>query len=120
MANAYPTDCTSCHSTLGWRDAPAFDHAAVANGFQLLGAHDGLRCASCHTLPDLDPIYRPAGQDDCVSCHQQDYDREHGGSAFPTTCATCHGVDGWDVESFDHALTGFPLVERHAMDKCLF
>jgi len=118
VANGYPTDCTECHSTLGWSDSPAFDHGAVSGGFELLGAHNGLRCASCHIMPDLDPIFQPAGQDDCVACHAPDYERQHGGSGFPTTCLTCHGVDNWDVENFDHAFTGFPLVERHASLSC--
>lgn len=118
VANGYPTDCTECHSTLGWGDTPAFDHAAVSGGFVLLGAHDGLRCARCHVIPGFELLFAPAGQDDCVACHADDYDREHGGSTFPTTCLTCHGVDNWDVQDFDHTFTGFTLVEVHADLSC--
>ncbi len=118
VSAGYPTDCTRCHSTLGWGDAPAFDHAAASGGFTLLGAHTGLRCASCHATPGMAPLFPAATQDDCVACHRADYDREHGGSAFPTTCLSCHTVDTWDDADFDHALTGFQLQGRHANLEC--
>jgi len=118
VSAGYPTDCTRCHSTLGWGDAPAFDHAAASGGFTLLGAHTGLRCASCHATPGMEPLFPAATQDDCVACHQADYDREHGGSAFPTTCLSCHTLDTWSDADFDHALTGFQLQGRHATLEC--
>lgn len=117
VASGYPTTCTQCHSTLGWSDTPAFDHAAVSGGFALVGAHRGLRCASCHG-PDMGLLFQPSGQDDCASCHQGDYDRQHGGSGFPTTCLDCHNVDTWSDATFDHALTGFALEGPHGRVEC--
>jgi len=119
VANGYPTDCTRCHTTLGWSDAPAFDHESVSGGFALVGAHTRLRCASCHEVPGMRPLFQPSSQNDCVACHQADYDREHGGGGFPTTCLDCHTVDSWDAADFDHALTGFPLVGAHAPLSCV-
>jgi hypothetical protein len=117
--SGYPTDCAECHSTLGWNDAPIFDHPAVANGFTLLGAHGALRCASCHSIPGMEPLFNPAGPEDCVSCHQADYDHEHGGSGFPTTCLSCHDQDNWDDAGvFDHASTGFLLSGAHVNTDC--
>jgi hypothetical protein len=118
LANDYPTDCTQCHRTVAWADAPSFDHGAVSSGFALLGAHDALRCASCHTLPGMDPIYQTSDPNDCVVCHQAIFDEEHGGTSFPTTCLSCHTVDSWDAGDFDHALTGFALLGRHARVDC--
>ncbi|HSG08044.1 MAG TPA: hypothetical protein VLA36_06795 [Longimicrobiales bacterium] len=114
VAGGYPTDCTQCHSTLSWGDAPAFDHIGVSDGFELLGAHGQLRCASCHTVPGMEPIFQASDQNDCVACHSLDYDRKHGGSGVPTTCLSCHSVDSWDASDFDHALVGFQLLGRHA------
>jgi len=114
----YPTSCTECHSTVGWSDAPGFDHANASGGFSLVGAHAGLRCAECHRTPGMDPIFPGAGQDDCASCHRSDFDREHGGSGFPTTCLSCHTVDRWEGASFDHAQTGFALLGSHAELSC--
>ena len=34
VAAGYPTDCTQCHATTAWQDAPRFDHAGVS-GFAL-------------------------------------------------------------------------------------
>lgn len=102
VANGYPTDCTECHSTLGWGDTPAFEHAAVSGGFVLLGAHDGLRCARCHVIPGFELLFAPAGQEDCVACHADDYDAEHAAWGFPTTCLDCHTQAAWEPSTFDH------------------
>jgi len=105
----YGTDCASCHGTASWRGA-RFDHDDT--GFALLGAHRRVACAVCHTGPAHEPAVRPASQDDCVACHRRDYDRRHAGTGFPTTCASCHGVNGWGGARFDHA--GFPIFSgRH-------
>ena len=55
------------------------------------------------------PIFPvPAAPDDCVACHQADYDREHAGEGYPTTCALCHGVNDWDAD-FRHDSDFFPI-----------
>ncbi|GMV05048.1 MAG: hypothetical protein AMXMBFR53_13280 [Gemmatimonadota bacterium] len=118
VAAGYPTDCTACHSTLAWADTPSFDHAAVSGGFDLRGAHRDLRCASCHALPGMGLLFAATDADDCAGCHQDDFDRRHGGTGIPTTCAVCHTVDSWDVDDFDHGLTGFDLVGRHTSLSC--
>jgi hypothetical protein len=51
----------------------------------------------------------PAGQDDCVACHQSDYDGEHAGTGFPTTCLSCHTADTWEGATFDHDALYFPI-----------
>lgn len=118
VAAGYPTDCTQCHTALGWSDAPLFDHVAASDGFGLLGAHREVQCASCHVVPGLAPIFDAAGPDDCVACHQVDFDREHPGSDFSTDCTVCHTVDEWSVADFDHDLTGFDLLGAHAPLEC--
>jgi hypothetical protein len=118
VASGYPTDCTQCHSTLAWADTPSFDHAGVSAGFELIGAHVDLRCASCHVMPGLAPLWSASDQDDCVGCHQDDYDRRHTGSSFPATCLSCHTVESWEVRDFDHAVTGFSLVGSHSALEC--
>mgnify|MGYP004000117137 FL=1 len=114
VAGGYATDCTDCHSAIGWSDAPAFDHT----DFELLGAHRNLRCASCHSIPDLEPLQQASSPDDCVACHQSDFDGEHADSGFPTTCLECHNVDTWDDADFDHGATAFPLVGAHTDGEC--
>jgi mRNA-degrading endonuclease YafQ of YafQ-DinJ toxin-antitoxin module len=119
--SATPTDCVVCHNVNTWEGAAAeFDHASVANGFELVGAHAPLECASCHIPPGTDLIYTPAGQDDCVACHQADYDTQHAGTGFPVDCLDCHTVDTWIGATFDHATVanGFDLVGAHAPLPC--
>ena len=119
-ATGFPTTCESCHNDLAWAATPPFDHAALANGFALLGAHESLACVDCHREPSFQPIFTPADQDDCLTCHQQDYEQQHGGTGLPTTCLDCHGIDTWDGAVFDHASVadGFDLVGSHEALDC--
>lgn len=117
----FPKDCRRCHGDLTWQGGVTFDHLAASAGkFALLGAHAQLRCASCHVPPSGTLKWTPSGQNDCVACHQADYDRQHGGSGFPTTCLTCHTVNTWNT-TFDHgAATGgkFTLIGAHTALAC--
>jgi hypothetical protein len=44
-----------------------------------------------------------------LTCHQADYDGEHSGSGFPTTCLSCHTPTAWTAVSFDHDTDFFPI-----------
>ncbi|MDX1547321.1 MAG: hypothetical protein R3247_10055, partial [Rhodothermales bacterium] len=119
--SGFPTNCLACHGTDDWGDATV-DHAALSGGFALVGAHDALDCSACHgPPPDLDPLFNPANEDDCVACHQPDYDDAHAGTGFPTTCLTCHNTDDWEDADFDHAgfSGGFDLIGAHDGLPCL-
>jgi hypothetical protein len=114
--SAFPTTCVSCHNVNSWGDAN-FDHAAT--GFPLVGAHSSLDCATCHAAShNLASL--PSGPDDCVACHQADYDGVHAGSGIPTTCSACHTTSSWDGATADHAALsgGFTLTGRHATAQC--
>ena len=115
----FPTDCLRCHVSLAWTANVRFDHPTVSGGFRLLGAHMRIRCASCHG-PSLEPLFTPANDQDCIACHQPDYDREHPGGTFPTTCLTCHTVETWSGATFEHAAVanGFQLLGAHARIAC--
>jgi hypothetical protein len=52
----------------------------------------------------------PSNQNDCVACHQADYNREHTGSGFPTTCLACHTTSTFTGADFrDHDAQYFPI-----------
>lgn len=112
VAGGFSTQCTDCHSTVAWRQAPVFDHPTAANGYELVEAHASLACESCHLRPGPGTLFAPMDQNDCIACHQGDYDKEHAGSGFATTCLDCHNQTNWDA-AFDHAQTGFALVGAH-------
>jgi hypothetical protein len=54
-------------------------------------------------------IFTPQGQNDCIACHQVDYQREHAGSGFPTTCLDCHTQNDWQGSFPDHDAQFFPI-----------
>ena len=114
----YSTECTECHTTLAWADAPLFDHTEVAPDFPLLGAHTNVVCSSCHIEPGMELIHEPASVNDCLSCHLDDYQISHPSGNLSTDCLQCHTVDSWSVANFDHTLTGFTLLGAHARTDC--
>jgi hypothetical protein len=112
--SGFPTDCQACHATFTWHGGVAFDHVTVANGFALVGAHALLRCTSCHVVPGFAPLFSATGQNDCIGCHQSQYDRQHGQQGYPTACVDCHTVNRWDEVTFDHS-SRFRLRGPHAV-----
>ena len=94
----FPTDCLQCHTVDTW-DGADFDHGAQTD-FDLIGAHVGLPCSSCHAGPDFEVIFDAADQNDCVACHQAEHDEEH--PDFPTDCLQCHNVNTWAGATFEH------------------
>jgi hypothetical protein len=108
------TTCEICHTTDAWQPAQ-FDHSK--SGFPLTGAHTvpPRACTDCHVNDNYN-ITDTA----CVSCHQTDYNNaktpvDHVGAKFPTTCASCHDTVQWSDGKFDHASTGWPLTNSHAV-----
>jgi len=120
VAAGFSTECTTCHNTTLWRGGVRFAHADAASGFPLLGAHARITCESCHTVPGFQTIFPARSANDCIACHQADFQREHSGAGFPTTCASCHSVDTWRgaVASHEAAGVNFPLLGAHARIKC--
>lgn len=118
-ASGFSTDCQECHATVAWKSGIAFDHARVAHGFALVGAHATLNCEECHVPPNLTLRFTATSQNDCLSCHRPQYDQAHGG-AFPPTCMDCHTQTAWSGASFDHTKlgNGFALVGAHATLPC--
>jgi len=99
-----------------------FDHVTFSGGFALIGRHAEIRCSSCHTQGVEGSIFSPSSQDDCIACHQSDYDNEHGGGGFPTTCLMCHNNESWEGATFaDHDQQFFPIfsgAHRGRWDGC--
>ncbi|MDH3297012.1 MAG: hypothetical protein OEM23_00855 [Gemmatimonadota bacterium] len=111
VASGFPTDCSSCHNTIAFGVGIQFEHALASGGFRLLGAHDRIPCAACHVLPGFEPLFPGVDDQDCIGCHQPDFDREHLGTGFPTTCLDCHTVETWSGGTFkDHDPQFFPIL----------
>jgi len=103
-------DCGSCHTPSAWKMAN-FDHARMTS-FPLLGKHAALRCEGCHQ--------QPASQvrlsTECGSCHAKDDPHR---ARLGGDCARCHDAAGWTATvRFDHDLSRFPLLGKHAALAC--
>jgi hypothetical protein len=103
----FGTDCSSCHSTSGWKPA-TFDHNL--SGFKLTGQHVSVDCSSCHS----NHVYRGTPTN-CNACHASN-DTHHG--QFGTDCGSCHSTSGWKPANFDHSSSGFPLTGLHRNLNC--
>lgn len=103
-------ECARCHTVRNW-DVANFNHDEMTR-FPLTGAHRPLECGACHTPPAQPTRIAMT----CVSCHAED--DAHAGR-LGTDCASCHGAVAWAGQvRFDHALTRFPLIGKHAGVLC--
>ncbi len=116
VLTGFPTlACPACHSmSLDDADDDHRElipgHATAAGGFDLIGAHDQAACSTCHLLNNRgELLHDPLDQNDCIACHQNDYDRAHAGTGTPTTCLDCHTVDDWGGAVIDHDNRFFPI-----------
>jgi hypothetical protein len=102
--------CDSCHNNDDWAE-PTFDHDTDTD-YKLVGGHREVACNDCH----IEPIFEVALETTCESCHLDD--DPHDGT-LGTQCATCHTEVNWqDPVFFDHDLTRFPLLGKHADVEC--
>ena len=105
----YGPKCESCHTERKWKPA-RFDHDKTK--FPLRGAHVQVKCDACHPGPRLDEKIAT----DCASCHRKD--DPHKGQ-LGSRCEQCHNDSTWRRTTvFDHELTRFPLIGRHAVVPC--
>jgi hypothetical protein len=74
-------DCLECHNQNDWEPAN-FNHEF----FPLSGDHTALNCNECHSQP----VY----QQQCVSCHLEDFLDEHN-LGDPEDCWSCHTTFDW-------------------------
>lgn len=100
--------CESCHIEKAWTST-TFDHGKTR--YPLRGRHARIRCASCHT----GILYRENLKTACIGCHLKD--DKHRGQLGPK-CESCHNEASWRRTRFDHGLTRFPLLGKHASAKC--
>lgn len=104
--------CADCHGTDDWKRS-RFDHAAQTK-FALRGAHQKVKCESCHT----GDIHTEKLAMECASCHRDD--DPHRGK-LGATCTDCHDESAWKPSHFDHNKIAFVLLGAHRVvtcDKC--
>lgn len=104
-------ECDSCHVPTTWTKLDGFDHNADTD-FALTGRHLAVNCDGCHR-DERQPGAAPTA---CSDCHADAGRAAHGEVG---DCAGCHGTNGFDQSSFDHASTDFPLRGKHAAVRCV-
>ena len=120
--NRLGDQCSVCHvetSFASFKGGAGFDHDQTT--FPLLGKHKRENCRSCHDLnkPHTTVFMDHEGVDPgaCITCHQDVHDGK-----FGLECKKCHNEDSFAFsnrpESFDHELTGFSLLGKHADVDC--
>ncbi len=104
---SFGSQCLDCHD--GVDKMRNFDHAQTE--YPLEGRHADVDCAECHTA-NVAVADTPTT---CAECHAEP--PVHAG-VFTTDCAECHTPAGWkparlgDMAEFDHAATGFQLINH--------
>lgn len=112
-------NCLSCHSQVAFLPASGFDHANTR--FPLLGKHQSLDCAACHTEQtnerDQFKQFAAADVNNCTLCHEDIHNNE-----FGSDCTKCHTVNTFQrtraVTAFNHENTSFPLRGMHRNVGC--
>jgi hypothetical protein len=119
VAGAQSPDCASCHTVGGFEESTYGIERHNAGEFPLTGAHLATPCFACHREDGKTWAFRDIGSR-CADCH----DDIHAGSLdtryYPgKDCAQCHTADTWTATGFDHDLTAFKLVGKHAQTDCI-
>lgn len=103
-------DCERCHTATAWKSVN-FNHDTMTR-FPLAGKHAALPCQSCHIRPASELKLSA----ECGACHAKD--DAHAGK-LGQACGRCHDSNSWRGKvRFDHDLTRFPLLGKHAQLAC--
>jgi hypothetical protein len=134
------SNCSTCHSENGFSAIKTiafektFRHETT--GFELIGRHASIQCASCHsknnrnktvditfTAATTRKTYPSPVVDDCESCHVDYHEDTFAELDGGTVCSSCHSQTAWAPPSFDlerHNLqTDFKLVGAHQATPCV-
>lgn len=111
-------DCAECHTTSGFKEFTYSTEEHNKSAFQLEGAHLATPCTSCH-LKDKTWQFRQIGIQ-CVDCHADVHKGYIKDKYYPgQNCTHCHSSESWTAVQFDHSLTGYTLLGKHAETHCM-
>jgi hypothetical protein len=101
--------CETCHTDRDWKNI-RFNHDRDTK-YPLRGKHAQAKCSGCHT----GILYQEKLTTTCYACHQKD-DKHKGQEG--KKCESCHNERNWKETRFDHGLSRFPLLGKHAKVEC--
>lgn len=123
VVNSKVQTCSDCHTTTSWKDQNKipFDHSST--GFALTGRHAVIACTDCHKpegTGNNKRIVFTGLEKTCRSCHANDspHQNQFHSSVIGEACNNCHDTQSFQLTSFDHSRTRFPLTGAHANLAC--
>jgi hypothetical protein len=119
FAEKYSNDCALCHTEKSYKPSTFSIVRHAEARFQLSGAHVATPCEVCHKKPgQKEPVFRFADIR-CESCHADVHKGQFTSQMKERSCGQCHSTKEWNMASFDHGKTRFPLIGRHVRAKCV-
>lgn len=114
-------DCNACHGNTSWKENIRFKHDQDTK-FKLVEKHAELKCNDCHLKDKKKKVFQyqwdHLAQKQCLSCHQDFHINKLGTKYANGQCTTCHTQTKWAIAKFDHEITGYKLMGKHAEAKC--
>lgn len=110
-------DCSTCHSTKGFKGSSYTIDQHNTGIFPLEGAHLATPCFACH-LKSEKWNFREIGLR-CNDCHPDIHATYLDQKYYPgSDCKSCHSTNWWSDIRFDHGITGFLLEGAHVKQTC--
>ena len=115
----YSPGCNDCHDTEAFSNIRYSVDQHNKTSFPLEGGHLATPCILCHKKDNEKGWkFKKIGKD-CIDCHANIHKNIIDEKYFPEqNCKLCHNVSGWSKVNFDHTLTKFPLLDKHAELAC--
>ena len=109
--------CEECHNTGGFSNTLYSIEKHNKTNFTLEGGHLATPCISCHKK-EKEWKFNEMGRV-CADCHDNIHKNIINEKYFPNQdCRSCHSISSWHEVKFDHNLTKFPLLDKHAELPC--
>ncbi len=111
--------CETCHDVQGFIPARFGNDEHRETAYPLTGAHLAVGCDACHRRSPgrRTATYRVAFAR-CTDCHKDPHRGELDRWMSAAGCESCHRMASWRLVDFDHAVTRFPLADKHATVAC--
>jgi len=110
-------DCVKCHTTKGFSPSLYTIEQHNESKFKLQNSHLATPCFDCHKKTE-NWSFREIGTL-CADCHANVHKSAISAKYYPdNSCHSCHSDTKWFNIKFDHKLTEFELLGKHATTSC--
>jgi len=118
VKNGASPDCKDCHTVNSFSGSLFTIDMHNEGTFKLEGAHLATPCFECHKKTTR-WTFSGIGER-CVDCHEDVHAGYIDEKYYPyQTCESCHTVNQWQENHFDHSLTNFELAGAHLDQSCM-